>query len=121
METHQSNQLGVRPTGLPRDEVLHEARRQEGRDLDGNPHGQPIGATEAVEQRGGVQSGVLHGHFDIEAIAAWLCGKSGGDWAKPYTKRRVWMRRALALTALADQRLSKGAATAEARKIMEAA
>lgn len=60
-------------------------------------------------------------HFDIEQIAAWLCAKSGGDWAKPYTKRRVWMRRALALTVLADARLGKCAATAEAKKIMEAA
>ena len=60
-------------------------------------------------------------HFDIEAIAAWLCSKSGGDWAKPYTKRRVWMQRALALTVLADSRMSKAAATAEARKIMGAA
>lgn len=59
-------------------------------------------------------------HFDIEAIAAWLCAKSGGDWGKPYTKRRVWMRRALALTVLADSTRTKEGATAEARKIMEA-
>lgn len=37
----------------------------------------------------------------VEEVAAWLCNKAGGNWAKPYTKRNVWRRRAMALECLA--------------------
>lgn len=37
----------------------------------------------------------------VEMLAALMCFNGGGDWSRPYTKRNVWRKRAMALMALA--------------------